>query len=172
MPPVSAYHAAPWHDFFVGQASAAAALTGLIFVAVSLNLQKILQYPHLPSRAAVALLFLLELLIVAMVALIPDQSRTALGVELLVLGAGFWLAILTRQARNVATIDAEDRPDLRRLQLRWIVVGQCATLPAIVAAATLLTHAGGGLYWLPVSTVLLFLAGVGQGWVLLVEIQR
>ena len=76
---MTAYHAAAWHDYFLGQAGAAAALTGLIFVAVSMNLQQILRVRGLPSRAAVALLLLMELLLLAMVALIPDQRRVASG---------------------------------------------------------------------------------------------
>ncbi len=39
-----------WHDFFVAQVGAAAALTGLLFVALSLNITRILQYAWLPAR--------------------------------------------------------------------------------------------------------------------------
>ena len=34
-----------WHDFFLAQAGAAGVLTGLVFVAVSINLQQILSDP-------------------------------------------------------------------------------------------------------------------------------
>jgi hypothetical protein len=49
-----------WHDFFLAQAGAAGVLTGLVFVGVSINLQKIVSDPSsgLPcggsSRAAAA----------------------------------------------------------------------------------------------------------------------
>jgi len=169
---MSAYHAAAWHDYFLAQAGAAAALTGLIFVAVSINLQQILRYGHLPGRVAVALLLLMELLLLAMVVLIPDQRRVTLGVELLVLAVAFWLLVLTIQIRNLGRIDTEHHDEFRRLQLRWVAIAQCATLPPVVAAITLLAHAGGGLYWLAAGTVLAFTAGVGEGWVLLIEIER
>jgi hypothetical protein len=52
------------------------------------------------------------------------------------------------------------------------VPGQSATLPFVVAGATLLAHAGGGLYWLVPGVVFSFLTGVANAWVLLVEILR
>ena len=35
-----------WHDFFLAQAGAAGVLTGLVFVGVSINLQKIVSDPR------------------------------------------------------------------------------------------------------------------------------
>jgi hypothetical protein len=43
---------AGWDNFFVAEVGAAAALSGLLFVAVSINLTRILAIPHLPARAA------------------------------------------------------------------------------------------------------------------------
>ncbi len=40
-----------WHDIFIATAGASAALTGLIFVEVSINLSRILAIPTLPGRA-------------------------------------------------------------------------------------------------------------------------
>ena len=52
---VASYSPLVWHDFFVGTIGASAALTGLLFVAISINLEQILKYPQLPGRAAVTL---------------------------------------------------------------------------------------------------------------------
>ena len=40
-----------WDSFFLGELGAAAALAGLLVVAVSINIDQILSYPWLPSRA-------------------------------------------------------------------------------------------------------------------------
>jgi hypothetical protein len=41
---MTAYQPEQWHDMFVAMAGAAAALTGLLFVAVSVNLEQVLKY--------------------------------------------------------------------------------------------------------------------------------
>jgi hypothetical protein len=48
---ITAYTAAAWTGLASTVAEAAATLTGLVFVAVSINLRQILAYPHLPGRA-------------------------------------------------------------------------------------------------------------------------
>jgi hypothetical protein len=40
-----AYSSEPWHDLFVGVSGAAAVLTGLLFVSLSINLGQILGQP-------------------------------------------------------------------------------------------------------------------------------
>jgi hypothetical protein len=45
-----------WANFDVGVAGATAALTGLLFVAVSINLDRILQFRTLPRLAGATLL--------------------------------------------------------------------------------------------------------------------
>ena len=58
---------AEWHDLFVAIAGAAAALTGLLFVAVSINLKQILAFPTLPTRAAETLSVMIGLLLVEII---------------------------------------------------------------------------------------------------------
>lgn len=70
---------ADWSDFAVASAGAAAALTGLLFVAVSINLQRILELPQLPDRAGGTLGLLLTLLLVSIVLVAPGQPQPAAG---------------------------------------------------------------------------------------------
>ena len=48
------------NGYFTAQAGAFAALTGLVFVALSNNLKKILESPGLPGRAGEAVILLVE----------------------------------------------------------------------------------------------------------------
>jgi len=80
---LAAYHASEWSDLFVATAGASAALAGLVFVAVSINLARVVQFSDLPDRALATVLFLVSVLLVSIIGLIPGQSNLALGIELL-----------------------------------------------------------------------------------------
>ena len=43
-----------WANFFTAELAALAALTGFVVVAISINIARILSYPHLPTRAGEA----------------------------------------------------------------------------------------------------------------------
>jgi modulator of FtsH protease len=144
----------PWHDFFIGVARAAAALTGLLFVSLSINLEQILRQAWLPRRAALTLKLLFETLVLAILELVPGQSPGALGVEYLSVGGAVWLF-----ATGVYTVRrpaVEYRPPI----VPDVATSQLATLPVIVAGASLVAGSGGGLYWLLPAIVLLLGVGV------------
>lgn len=162
----AAYSSEPWHDLFVGVSGAAAVLTGLLFVSLSINVRQILDRPWLPRRAGLTLVLLFEALVIAILGLVPGQSSTALAVELLVVGVATWLfAIAVFTVRRPAI-------DYRQAIVVNVVAVQLATLPVIVAGASLLARRGGGLYWLVPAMILLLSVGVIYAWVLLIEILR
>ena len=77
-----------WHDFFLAQAGAAGVLTGLVFVGVSINLEKILSDPTsgLAGRAAEALVLLVAVLTPSCLLLVPGQGALLVGIEVLAIG--------------------------------------------------------------------------------------
>ena len=83
---MASYDPELWRDYFVAVLGATAALTGLLFVAISINLDRILEFPNLPKRAANTLGVLLALLVASTLLLAPGQDRHLLGVELVVVG--------------------------------------------------------------------------------------
>ncbi|MEJ0014045.1 MAG: hypothetical protein WDN07_00050 [Actinomycetota bacterium] len=78
-----AYSPVEWHDFFAGSVEASAALTGLLFVSISMNLKQILTFPRLPGRAAGTLGILLGALGVSTLGLAPGQSVRVFELKLL-----------------------------------------------------------------------------------------
>jgi len=171
-----AYHPAAWVNYFIAQAGASAALAGLVFVAVSINLKMILRYPHLPGRVGQALISLLQLLVVALAVLIPNRTTHALGVELLVVGILTWSLLVTIQWKSLRRLGEVDVAETGRgvglFKVEVVAAGQLVSLPTIVAGASLLAGSGGGLYWLAVGTFFALVSGVSDTWVLLIEIQR
>lgn len=72
-----------WHDFYLAAGSASAALLGLLFVGVSINLASITASERVDLRARADLAFsnLLYLLCMSLVALIPGVDASSLAVS-------------------------------------------------------------------------------------------
>jgi hypothetical protein len=163
-----AYSTAGWENLFLAEVGASAALAGLLFVAISINLDRILKGSGLPGRAGEAIVLLAAVLVVSTLVLVPGQSRTALGAELLVAGLVAWLILV---GIHVRAIRGRVGPSRAMLGGR-VVMAQTAALAFLVAAVSLLLRAGGGLYWLVPAVVLCFVVAVLDAWVLLIEILR
>ena len=65
--------------------------TGLLFVAMSINIKEILAFPQLPRRAAETVIVLVGALVAASAALLPGLSTRGLGLILVVVTTVTWL---------------------------------------------------------------------------------
>jgi modulator of FtsH protease len=121
---------AAWQPFFAAQLGAGAALLGLLFVGLSLNLSRILAAPSLPLRAEIGPILLALQLVVSSLMLVPDLGPRVTGLALLVLAAATWL-VTTRLALGVlrTTTPAERRHN----QLALLLL-QLALLPYLAGA--------------------------------------
>ena len=164
---MTAYDASEWTDFFVAGAGASAALAGLVFVAISINVDRILGLPGLPDRALATVMLLLSVVLVSLLALIPGQSRGVLAAELLVVGLVFAALILELTRRSMNARNGRQA----QTYAAWLLVG-AGTVPVVVGAVSLLFEAGGGLYWVAAGLALATAGAVANAWVLLVEILR
>src|ERR1700683_4140939 len=88
---------AEWQTFLSVQASAAATLTGLVFVAVSINLSRIIAIPGLPGRARDSLVQLLQVFFVSTAARVPRQPAALLAGEVLGISVVSWIAQVAGQ---------------------------------------------------------------------------
>ena len=79
-----------WHDLFVATAGSAAALTGLIFAGVSINLTRILSIVKPPERALLTNIPI-TILILSILELIPGQRTFSLGLEILIAALIVWI---------------------------------------------------------------------------------
>jgi hypothetical protein len=163
---VSAYSATAWHGFFQASVGASAALLGLLFVSMSINIQLILKYPNLPGRASATLGMMLTALVVGCFALAPNANSPAFG----------WEVIGVTAVAAVQSIWVTPHGRKPTDPLYWLL-GSLATvlLPALTLMAggiSLLAGAGGGFYWILGGTAFCFVAASVNAWVLLVEVLR
>ena len=158
------YATAMWLSFGEALAAVAGALTGLLFVAVSVRSSVLAGSLSLRSRAAQTLVLFMTSVLTAIV-LVAPQPSAALGWELLGVAvvAGAALLVLDRRAghsssQGVARYIEKFSPN----SVTAVLVG--------VAGATFLAQAGGGLYWLIPAAVTSLLGGVVNAWLFLVSV--
>lgn len=156
-----------WGNFGEVAGTASGALVGLLFVAVSLNRDRIAQHPALRSDAAQTLVVFMLPLLVAILLLTPRQSSRVLGVELIVLGAvhGVVLAVSARRKRKPGN---ELQSQLARL-LEYTSPNTTTTLLVLTAGATLTAGYVGGLYWLVPAVIVALIGGVANAWLFVIE---
>jgi hypothetical protein len=149
---MTAYDLAAWTDFANTAAGGAAALAGLLFVGLSMNLAEVLKYPGVPARAAVTLGLTVAILLTAIFVATPGQDHRVLG----------------RRGRRGRPRDG-GRRDCRSAAT---AVGPASGARADVDAATWSPGTAGGLYWVTAAVATGFVSATANAWVLLVEIKR
>ncbi len=157
-----------WSDFFVAQLGASAALAGLLFVGLSVNLAKIVALPSLPSRAARALILLVGILMVSSLFLVPGQSVAALGAELLLPGAAIWVLVTLSSAASLRVTERQYLP-IHAVEFGFV---ELAGALYVAAGLSLLTSHAVGIYLIVPAVLLSFVTAITDSWVLLVEVNR
>jgi len=156
-----------WSNYFIAQAGASAALAGLLFVALSINIEHILKSPWLPPRAAATMVLLVGSLVEALVALWPHETLVVIGAEELVASVVVWAFVLRLM---VAGAPPKEYAAPTRL---GNAIAQLATLPAIGGAVAIVAFgATGGTYAIAFAMLMAIVVAFLNSWVLLVEILR
>ena len=164
---MASYSPLVWHDFFVGTIGASAALTGLLFVAFSINSRTDSQIPpatrqssgdprnigEFPGRLWVR-------------AGTRKRIRRPLGIEIAAVGAA-----VAGQALWV-THGKQTSNEPKSWVVEHLVTLLLPSITFIVGGVSLAVGEGGGLYWVLAATLFVFVSASINGWVLLVEIKR
>jgi hypothetical protein len=160
------YTSSFWTEFALGQLGASAALLGLVFVGISINIGVMVKSPTLVNRGVESVVLLGFVLLGATAVLIPGQGRHNVGDELVVVG----LAVVLAVSRTLRGAGAAPVTGSQLVTRRILSLG--APLLAIAAGISLLVHAGGGLDWWVGAVVTAYVGALTGAWVLLVEILR
>ena len=157
-----------WTEFCLAQIGASAALAGLIFVGVSINLAKVIAIPHLVTLSLEAILALATVLGQCSILLAPHQPSERVGVEILAFAVLVWLTLTVVQRRTYTRAPREHRRDYWRLFLP----GQLAMLAFAAAGVLLIAGDESGLILFLPATLLCYAAALNYAWILLIEINR
>ncbi len=158
------YATAMWLSFGEALAAVAGALTGLLFVAVSVKSGALAASLSLRSRAAQTLVLFITSVLVA-VLLVAPQPATALGAELLAVAAVSGAALLILDLRAGHGSDERVARYIEKFSPNTITAALVG-----IAGVTFLLKAGGGLYWLIPAAVASLLGGVVNAWLFLVNV--
>jgi hypothetical protein len=152
---------ADWQDFAEMTGGASAALTGLLFVAVSVNASRIAGHQGLRASAAQTLVLFMAPLVMAAALLAPDQADWALGAELIAVGLiTSWILLGIRRVKRSLTDD--DRNLIAIFNRR----GPNVMVMLLFVASGIILACGqpDGLYLLLPASLVALASGVLNAW--------
>ena len=161
-----------WHDFYLTAGAAAAALIGLLFVGISINLDAFTTDEGTGIRllAEQAFANFVFVLVISLMVLIPDQDQISLSIQLGIVGVLGTFRIVRRALmlrRRPAKVFGGWRYVARRFGLSAL-----ASVGVIAVAALVRTNPTASFYWL-VGVILIYLTSAADSaWDLLIEVGR
>jgi hypothetical protein len=154
-----------WDNFFVMVGSGAAALAGLIFVAMSIKPEVIIQNTTHKNRAINMLSGFTAVFMACSFALIGNQTLRALGFEWLVL----WLIATAIFVRGYA-VAIKAGVSFIGLNAPRLGGGTLCYLAEVIAAVFLILGYAAGLYIAAIGTVVLFAFHISGAWLLVIGV--
>lgn len=160
-----------WHDYFLMTGTAAVTLLGLLFVAVTLNIEVVLHETktYLLQLARQTFLGFLFVLFISLLFLVPNMGVRIQGTELMLFGA--MTAVFSVRAL-IGVIRHSDPARARR----FVILRHAGSLLAgglLVLAGSRLTKSDpDGLNTLGMTLLLMFGFSSGSAWALLVEVGK
>jgi hypothetical protein len=152
---------ADWQDFAEMTGGASAALTGLLFVAVSLNASRIAGHQGLRASAVQTLVLFMAPLVMAAVLLAPGQADWVLGAELSAIGLiTSWILLGIRRVKRSLTDDENNLIAIFNRRGPNVMV----MLLFVASGITLACGQPNGLYLLLPASLVALASGVLNAW--------
>ncbi|TMC02456.1 MAG: hypothetical protein E6J41_30040 [Chloroflexi bacterium] len=158
------YDPEQWNNFFVLVGSGSAALTGLVFVAITINLRGVAQDATHRYRAINMLSGFTSILIVSCFALMGHQTYRTLGIEWLIVSL-LAAAINTNGYVQAFRLDGSSRYALSYVRM---VGGSACYLGQIIGALLLYLGPGTGAYIGATALIVTFCYLISGSWLLIV----
>jgi hypothetical protein len=164
---LSAYDPGAWHDFFVTAGTAAAALTGLLFVALSIHLDRILGHPEHRFRARGNFFGLTVVMVMALVVLMPGLTGRWLGVGLIAPNVAAAAVNAWHIRRVLPTFLGGSIIFPLRVALSYALI-----LMGVAGGFSVMLGSGGGLVWPATESIGMLLIALLGAWSLLVGVAQ
>ena len=161
------YRPDQWHDYFITVGGASAALTGLVFVALSLNVSVIAHDPTHRYRAIGTLAGFTAIFVICGLGVMGGQDHRAVGLEWLIVSAV--AAVVYVYGYIQAIRRGESSVGLRSYRL---VGGTALHVVEIVGAALLLSGYLAGLYLAAISMISLLAFMISGAWLLIMGVSE
>ena len=156
-----------WHDFFYMIGGGAAALAGLVFVAMSINLHIIVSDETHKNRAIGTLTGFTAVFLICAFALAGNQNHLSIGIE--------WFIISTSAAfiyirGYIWSVNKGDRA--KALSIRRTIVGTVLYSAQILGSMVLAFGYISGLYIAAIAMLISFTSFISGAWLLLIGIHE
>jgi hypothetical protein len=154
-----------WHDFFVMVGGGAAALAGLVFIAMSINISVITRDATHRNRAIATLTGFTAVFMVCAFALIGNQNHQSLGIE--------WLAVSLVPTITYIRVYFRARQMGKSsvgLSAGRFIQGTSCYVVQIVGSVLLISGHIAGLYVASVAMVLSFAFFISGAWLLIIGV--
>ena len=155
----------PWSNFFVMVGGGAAALAGLIFVAMSINPEVIIRNATHKNRAINMLTGFSAVFMTCSLALIGRQTLLELGIEWLVL----WVVATFIFVRGYVVAIRSGMSSIG-LNAPRLAGGTLCYLAEVVGGVLLILGYDVGLYVAAIATVILFAFLISGAWLLIIGV--
>jgi hypothetical protein len=159
------YRAEHWHDFFMTVGTSAAGLTGLVFVAMSINATAIARDATHRYRAISTLTGTAAAFIVSSFALMGSQGHEAVGIEWFVVTAIAAVVYISGYSRAV-----RQGGSAVWLRLRRIIIGSICYAVELVGAALLIVGHLAGLYIAASALLVQLVLMISGAWLLVIAV--
>jgi hypothetical protein len=159
------YRPDQWHDFFVTVGGGAAVLTGLVFVAMSLNISVIKEDATHRYRAIGTLTGMTAVFVICVLALMGGQDHRAVGAEWFVVAAVAAVVYVYGYVQAVKLGGTE-----RWLRANRVLAAGVCYVAELVGAALLIGGVVAGLYIAAVTMIVLLAFMISGAWLLIIGV--
>jgi hypothetical protein len=160
-----------WHDFYLMAGTAAVTLAGLLFVALSLHLDQLVEesHEHLLALGRITLMLFTMILMVSLIMLVPPQSARQIGVMMMAVAfAGTFFTL----RMSLATKHHDEAGFTRGMMRKRLLFPVIAYVLVALSGFGVLNGVPEALYFMIGGICMALGNAAGTSWELIVQVAK